>query len=119
MFGALSISSQITQVKHQRHLLKAQKDTLRTLNTLSAELKWPTSSIRGISLPSSTDKVLFFFFILLFLFLFFKINILMIYILLGKYFTKNITSTIMGWSFNSYVRSKYLHFHLHFVFCFL
>ena len=62
MFGALSISSQITQVKHQRHLLKAQKDALRTLNSLSAELKWPTSSIRGISLPSSTDKVKLLFF---------------------------------------------------------
>lgn len=57
MFGAFLISAEITSLKHDRHLLKAQKDALRTLNTLSAELKWPTSSIRGVSLPSSIDKV--------------------------------------------------------------
>lgn len=57
LFGAFLISAEITSLKHDRHLLKAQKDALRTLNTLSAELKWPTSSIRGVSLPSSADKV--------------------------------------------------------------
>jgi hypothetical protein len=59
MFGSFLTCFEITSLKHDRHLLKAQKDALRTLNTLSAELKWPTSSIRGVSLPSSADKVFF------------------------------------------------------------
>jgi hypothetical protein len=57
MFGSFLTCFEITSLQHGRHLLKAQKDALRTLNTLSAELKWPTSSIRGVSLPSSADKV--------------------------------------------------------------
>eukprot|EP00602_Paraphysomonas_sp_CaronLab_P001300 CAMPEP_0185022740 /NCGR_PEP_ID=MMETSP1103-20130426/5437_1 /TAXON_ID=36769 /ORGANISM="Paraphysomonas bandaiensis, Strain Caron Lab Isolate" /LENGTH=623 /DNA_ID=CAMNT_0027554955 /DNA_START=437 /DNA_END=2308 /DNA_ORIENTATION=+ len=51
VFMTTTTGRKITELKHQRNLLKAHKDTLKTLNTLSTELKWPASTIRGIVIP--------------------------------------------------------------------
>lgn len=57
MFAGTSTAQKVSCVKHDRHLFKAQKDNLKTLNTLSAELKWPTSAIRGVVIPTATSEV--------------------------------------------------------------
>jgi hypothetical protein len=57
VFAATCTALKVTGVKHERNLCKAQRDTLKTLNTLSAELKWPTNAIRGIVIPTTTLEV--------------------------------------------------------------